>query len=144
MNRATQKMQDLAERLIVYESEHLKSCAAITADFSATEKLRPFLETFMGNAGFRALLMRALALAGEEVPWLREVQVNSTGSLEVPHELSEKMAAKAVREGGVMLLAQLLGLMVAFIGEKLTLQLMRDVWPTLKLNDLNTRKEDPS
>jgi predicted transglutaminase-like cysteine proteinase len=36
-----------------------------------------------------------------------------------------------------LLLAQLLGLLVAFIGEDLTLRLVREVWPKLSLNDLD-------
>ena len=40
-------------------------------------------------------------------------------------------------EGRVVLLAQLLGLMVAFIGENLTLRLVREVWPKAPLDDLD-------
>ena len=40
-------------------------------------------------------------------------------------------------EGGVVLLAQLLGLLVAFIGENLTLRLVREVWPKVPLDDLD-------
>ena len=38
------------------------------AVFLVCEKLRPHLAMLMGNAGFRALLSRALALAKAEVP----------------------------------------------------------------------------
>ena len=48
-----------------------------------------------------------------------------------PEELSE---------GEVVLLAQLLGLLVAFIGEKLTLRLVREVWPQVPLDDLDFGK----
>jgi hypothetical protein len=43
-------------------------------------------------------------------------------------------------EGGVVLLAQLLGLLVAFIGENLTLRLVREVWPKVPLDDLDFGK----
>jgi hypothetical protein len=36
----------------------------------------------------------------------------------------------------VVMLAQLLGLLVAFIGENLTLHLVRDVWPKVRLDDV--------
>ena len=36
-----------------------------------------------------------------------------------------------------ILAAQLLGLMVAFIGEKLTLHLVREIWPEVPLDDLD-------
>jgi len=45
-------------------------------------------------------------------------------------------------EGRVVLLAQLLGLLVAFIGEDLTLRLVREVWPKLSINDVNFGKGD--
>jgi hypothetical protein len=145
MNRATPKMRDIAERLITYEARQKKSSEAKTpAAFPVPEKLRPHLATFMGNAGFRALLLRALALAGAEVPWLRAVQISPTGSLEVSEEHNARISPKDIHESRVVLLAQLLGLMVAFIGEKLTLQLVRDVWPKLSLKDLNASKGDPS
>jgi hypothetical protein len=41
----------------------------------------------------------------------------------------------------VVLLAQLLGLLVAFIGENLTLRLMREVWPKVPLNELDFASE---
>jgi len=44
-------------------------------------------------------------------------------------------------EGRVVLLAQLLGLLVAFIGENLTIRLVREVWPKAPLNDLDLTQE---
>jgi hypothetical protein len=37
-------------------------------------------------------------------------------------------------EGRVALLAEMLGLLVAFIGEELTLRQMREIWPKFPLN----------
>ena len=42
----------------------------------------------------------------------------------------------------MVLVAQLLGLLVAFIGETLTLRLVREVWPKLPLNDLDFGRGD--
>ena len=91
----------------------------------------------MGNGGFRALLSRALALANAEVPWLRAVQVKADGSLEGLEELHAQLDPDEFFEGRVVLLAQLLGLLVAFIGENLTLRLVREVWPKVPLDDLD-------
>ncbi len=90
----------------------------------------------MGSAGYRALLSRALALAGAEIAWLRSLQVKADGTLPGPKELTEKISPKDMAEGQIVLVAHLLGLLVAFIGEKLTLQLIREIWPKLSLNDL--------
>jgi len=141
MSRATPKMRDFAERLIAYETRGNKSSETKTpAACLVSEKLRPHLATLMGNLGFRALLSRALALANAEVPWLRAVHVNADGSLEGLDELGAQVDPDEIFEGCVVLLAQLLGLLVAFIGENLTLRLVREVWPKLSLDDLGFGK----
>jgi hypothetical protein len=142
MNRATPKLRDFAERLIAYETSRNKSSKTkIPAAFFVGEKLRPHLAALMGNVGFHALLSRALALANAEVPWLRAVHVKSDGSLEGLDELDAQVDPEEVFEGRLVLLAQLLGLLVAFIGENLTLRLVRDVWPKLSLDNLDFGKE---
>ncbi|HEU6448477.1 MAG TPA: hypothetical protein VFV23_08575 [Verrucomicrobiae bacterium] len=141
MSRATPKMRNFARRLIACETMGKKSSATKPlAAFLVIEKLLPHLTTLMGNAGFRALLSRALALAGAEVPWLRSLHVKADGSLDGLEELETKVEMKKIAGGGVVLVAGLLGLLVAFIGEKLTLQMVREVWPKLSPNDLNFDK----
>ena len=136
-------MRDFAERLIAYETRGNKSSETKTpAAFLIDEKLRPHLATLMGNVGFRALLSRALALANAEVPWLRAVHVNTDCSFQGLDELGAQVGPDEIFAGRVVLLAQLLGLLVAFIGELLTLRLVRDVWPKLPLNDLDFGKEE--
>jgi hypothetical protein len=39
------------------------------------------------------------------------------------------------------MLAQLLGLLVAFVGESLTVRLVREVWPKVRLDDLDFGNE---
>ncbi len=137
MSRATPKMRDFAERLIAYETRGNKSSETKPAAiFLVCEKLRPNLANLMGNAGFRALLSRSLALANAEVPWLRAVHVKSDGSLEGLNELEAQVAPDEFFEGKVVLLAQMLGLLEAFIGENLTLRLVSEVWPKLSFDDL--------
>ncbi len=131
-------MRDFAERLIAYETKGNKSSKTKTlAACLASEKLRPNLATLMGNIGFSALLSRALALAILEVPLLRAVHVKTDGTFEGFEELGAQVDPDEIFEGCVILLAQLLGLLVAFIGEDLTLRLVRDVWPKLSLNNLD-------
>ena len=129
-------MRDFAERLIDCERRVNKSSEITTpAAFHVGEKLRPHLASLMGSVGFRALLSRALVLANTEIIWLRAVQVKADGSLEGLEELHAKLDPQEFFEGTVVLVAQLLGLLVAFIGENLTLRMVRDVWPKLSLND---------
>lgn len=143
MSRATPQMRDLAARLITAETKKPKSSVpGHPAVFHVCEKLRPHLATLMGNGGFRAVLSRALAVTSGEVPWLAAVQVNADGALEGWDKPETQVASKLLTEGGVLLVAQLLGLLVAFIGDNLTLHLLRDVWPKLSLEDLNFTQGD--
>ena len=131
-------MRNFARRLIDYEAGETKSSGTqIPAAFRSCEKLRVHLATFMGNAGFRTLLSRALALAATEVPWLRAVRIKAEGPLEGLEDLQAKLDPDEFLEGGVVLLAQLLGLLVTFIGGNLTVRLVREIWPKVPLHDLD-------
>jgi len=107
----------------------------------AGEKLRPLLTGLMGSGGFRALLSRALTLATAEVPGLRAVHVQADGSLEGLEELRTQLSPAELFDGRVVLLAQLLGLLQAFIGEDLTMRLARDIWPSTQLTDMDSNRK---
>ena len=128
MNRATPKLRIYAERLITYEmSQTASSKSNPTAAFVVIEKLGPHFGALMGAAGFRALLSRALVLASAEVGWLGELHVNADDSFEGLSELEAHANPEEVAAGGIVLIARLLGLMVTFIGEDLTLQLLSSI-----------------
>lgn len=130
-------MRDFAERLIADEARGKKSPGAETpATFVVWEKLRPHLAMLMGKTGSSALLARALALAAPEAPGLRAVQIQADGSLAGGEESGAPAQAEELAEGSVALLAELLGLLEAFIGERLTVQLLQEVWPKLTLSAL--------
>jgi hypothetical protein len=108
--------------------------------FPVLETLRPALATLMGKTGFRGLLSRSIAAASEEVRWLRAVHVKSDGSLTGLRELHAQLAPAVFFEGRTVMLAQLLGSLVAFIGEELTMRLLREAWPNLSLKGLDLGK----
>ncbi len=137
------QMRDFAERLIAYETRGNKTSGTKTpAAFPVCEKLRPHLATLMGNTGFRTLLSRALARAEADVPSLRAMQVKADGSLAGLDKLEVQADPEELAKGGVVLVTQLLGLLVAFIGETLTLRLVREIWPKLSVNDLDFGEGD--
>lgn len=143
MSRATTGHREFVERLVSYEARGNKPSGTKGAGaFPGCEKLRAHFSTLMGSSGFRALLSRALALANAEVPWLCAIHVRSDGALEGFDDLEKQIEQKDIFEGEVALLTQLLGLLVAFIGENLTLRLVSEVWPKLSFNDLEFGKGD--
>lgn len=118
------------------------SAKKIPAACLASEKLRPHLAVLMGNMGFRALLARALALANADAPWLRAVHVKTDGSFEGFEELETTVDPEEFFKGCVDLLTHLLGLLLAFIGEELTLRLVHQAWPELSSSDPDFEKGD--
>lgn len=105
-------------------------------------ELRPHMANLMGNVGFRALLSRSLVMARTEAPWLQAVRVKGDGTLEGFDELADQVGRDDFFNGNMVLLAQLLGLLSTFIGEGLTMRMMRDVWPALSFTDLNPGNGD--
>jgi hypothetical protein len=55
----------------------------------------------------------------------------------VSEKVGEKVGPDVMADGGIVLVAQLLGLLVAFVGERLTLKIVREVWPNL-LNHIDS------
>jgi hypothetical protein len=79
----------------------------------------------VGVDGFQALASRALALAKSQSPRLSAVQVTANGSLSGLGEVESKTDEDG--EGGITLIAQLLGLFLSFLGEATTLRLIEDL-----------------
>ena len=143
MKRSTPQMRSLARRLIASGTSPSKFFRPNYSDaFEVCEKLRPPLATLVGNEAFRALLAHALALAEAEVPGLRSVRVRSDGKLEMSEEIHSHVKTDKHFEGKVVLVAQLLGLLVAFVGEKIALRLVREGWPNVAFDDLGMDYED--
>lgn len=138
MRQPTPQMRDLAERLLECEADEIKSYGTKTLPAAAVcERLRAPLAALMGRSAFCALLSRALALARQKVPSLRAERVNAEGVWERSNEATVPVSAAKEVLGSIALVAQLLELLVAFIGENLTLRLLRDIWPNLLLNEWN-------
>jgi hypothetical protein len=138
MSKASSQMRRFARRLLVHETplRRRSSDAENQSTFHVIDELRPLMVNLMGVGGFRGLLSRAIVLGSEEVRWLRAVHVKANGALEGFEEHAQLTPAQFA-EGKVVLLAQLLGVLVALIGVRLTLRMVHDTWPELSLDDLN-------
>ena len=121
--------RDLAQRLLAHEAAADKtSVSAESAALRVHEKLRRSLCVLAGVAGYRSLASRALTLAAVKAPSLRAMQVTADGSLQVHSEAESESDKGFAREDQIILLAELLGLLHAFIGEELTLRLLGEGW----------------
>lgn len=124
-----ERIRQLVEQLLAYEAVRSDpSEANRPAGSRIIEKLRRPLIRLAGIAGFRALLGRALALARAEAPVIASLEAEPDGSLSV---LRGPANQEALAEANRVVIAQLLGLLVAFIGAGLTLSIVLEAWPEL-------------
>ena len=122
------KTRDLARSLIANEADASEtSLQTEPATVRVYEKLRRQLGAPVGIDGFRALASRALALAKSQSPRLSTVQVTANGGLRGLGEVESQTDAEEGGEAGIILIAQLLGLFLTFLGEATTLRLIEDL-----------------
>jgi hypothetical protein len=128
MDTPSSSVRDLARRLLA--ASQTASGSHVHEAVVVIEKLRIALTKFAGADGFASLLRRALGLASADVPSLQCVKIGADGRLEGFEQLAADTGAGALGgEAAVAITAHLLGLLVAFIGETLTLRLLRESWP---------------
>jgi hypothetical protein len=99
------------------------------------QKLSDRLSRLVSAAGSQALVSRALHLARAEFPVLDGVRARAApvGCFEGLSESVRDVGAAEAGKGLLAVLGTLLDLLVGFIGEDLTLRLVREVWPGLPL-----------
>lgn len=135
------ELQDLVRHLLAYEATAGKTSEPTeSATLRVYEKLHQSLDAVAGSAAFQSLASRALALAGAEAPSLGSLRVAAGGSLQVPGESEPQINLEMDRfgDGGTVLIDHLLGLLVIFLGEALTLSLLRNAWPGASFDDHNS------
>ncbi len=157
MNPVSSTSLDLARKLLTIENAEAKKHSTASDGGGSPNrvdhavrvcvKLQGVLTNFAGDAGFRSLLARALALATAQDALLAGVSIGVDGSLAGVETLpAPSITAKKIKvangSGGVLIVAQLLELLVIFIGEPLTLQLVRGAWPHASLGEAHTSRKD--
>lgn len=118
-------MRELARRLVA--SSRTASVPPGQAATLVNESLRDSLTRFAGADGCAALLRRALALAGAELPTLQGAEVGADGRIEGIEQLTDMGIIQ--EEAAVAITAHMLDLLVTLIGESLTRKLVRQACP---------------
>jgi len=134
-------MRELAQRLLMYEAGAGKASEPLGSPaIRVYEKLRLSLGEFVGVAGFQSLAARALTLSRPEVPSLSAVRIAADGSLQGLGDAETQFDMGQDRPGDaeLVLIARLLGLLRLFLGEALTLNLLRNAWPGEVFEDRNS------
>ncbi|MBC7809221.1 MAG: hypothetical protein H7145_24060 [Akkermansiaceae bacterium] len=126
---------NLSRRLLVNETvQNTDTLSGLVPLFvlpPAFETLRLSLSKTIGAIEFQMLLSRALVLAKREIPWLQAVRVRKDSSLEGLVEAGQLQTKDMATQGCVILLSHVLTLLMIFVGEGLTLTLVRDALPDI-------------
>lgn len=103
---------------------------ATTAPGRVYDKLHAHLSPIVGAAGVQLLFVRSAKLAQGEFAWSAEVSILD-GSTKLRDALQAKDPAIAT-ESAAVLFGTFFTLITTFIGERLTMQVLRAAWPTLE------------
>jgi len=132
MDRVSLPLLSFSKRVMAHEmAANGLPAAASSSSAASFEKLRAQVVTLTGDGGFRALLARALALAQNDVVWLRGAHVSAEGILEGLAPADRPHDPDQLAEGNCVVLAHFFELLVTFIGTGLTVKMVREVWPEI-------------
>jgi hypothetical protein len=132
---ASRSIQVVARRVLTIEAASQRANDARGHEaVRVCEKLRISLTRLAGADGFASLLRRSLTLARAEVPSLSNIALNPDCSMEGLETLAAQDPQGAV-DAGAAIIGHLLELLVTFIGESLTLRLLRESWPEASLDE---------
>jgi hypothetical protein len=106
-----------------------EACAAAAGRIY--DKLDAHLAPLIGRAGVQALFARSARLAQSELVPLTEVAAGADGSTKLRAHLQSLEPAVAI-ETAAALFGTFLDLITTFIGERLTVQVLRNAWPAMK------------
>lgn len=141
MSPVPKKLRELTSRLVAEESlGNTTGGNGTYPTFRVLEKLHVPLATLAGDAGYRALLLRARALTKADAPWLESLDVKPDGTIEYPEKSEIRPTREESAKGEHALVARMLALLTLFIGEPLTLRLLHGVWPNVVGEEENTKK----
>jgi len=138
MRRARPETHNLALELLAREGgvggDPEREVAAAERVF---RKLGEPLSMLVGRAGFQSLLARAINLSAAESPLLRGIvgETLQEDSLQGLRPALPGADAAEVTEAMVNVVANLLWLLVTFIGRDLSMRLVREAWPGLGTGD---------
>ena len=120
--------RDLARSLVAREADtSTTSLHTEPATVRVYERLRRQFSAPVGVDAFQVLASRALTLAKSQSRRLSAVQITANGGSRGLGEVESETDTDEDGEIGIILIAQLLGLFVSFLGEATTLRLIEDL-----------------
>ena len=138
---------ELARQLIAVETTAVTSPAQLEAGVQRVfQRLHELMSSLVGPTGFSAAMRRALANT-PDCAWLDPAASRGgTAGTQVIQGIAgavEREGTERVVECATLLLENVLGLLCSFIGNDLTVRLVRQSWPELPAASSIPSREDP-
>jgi hypothetical protein len=131
MSRPSATQVERARRLLASAGDSGSSAAdCAAAAWRVYEKLNARLAPLLGSVGVQALFVRSAKLTQADFPSLAEVA--SPEGLTKLGACLQALAPAGATEAAAALFGTFLDLMTTFIGERLTVLVLRSAWPTLE------------
>jgi hypothetical protein len=144
MPGSTDLRQTLRRELTREAGTDADAKALAAATLRVSDALAGQLAVLIGAGGVKALAARSLHVVQRNFPWLAEAQ--QPGASEGPFALlafcMERQEPNDATDAAAAVLATLGGLLVALIGETLTMGVLRAAWPSAFANE--TQQEAPN
>jgi hypothetical protein len=141
---ATPAHRELARWLLAREVDHHREPIDLAAAAEAAcRKLGHRVARLVTFVACQALLARALHLARRDFPFLEGVRPGPSPDvcLEGLAERLRGVEHARATEGLAAVLANVLGLLATFIGDEITMRLVRDAWPDARLGGADAGTE---
>ena len=131
MRQATPELREQARRLFTQGGGRGSRPDPAGVMEAACRELQRRFNPLIGSAGFASLLRRGLNIAGRDFPWLDAdgVEPSADCSLNGLAEAARGRDEAEAREAFAFVLANVVWLLVTFIGEDITGGLLRETWP---------------
>lgn len=128
----------VSQLLEIEDASAGSSCSDLDRAVKVCERLRVPITKLTGPVGFSSLLSRAVAIARRQAPSLLGLRVDAGGLLVSQNEIHTyaPLPVRDARGGSELLIGELIGLLITFIGEPLTLSLVREAWPDVSIETL--------
>ena len=128
-SRATPQQIDRAKRLLAHEgaSGNAEACALAAA--RVHDAIRAHLAPLVGDAGVQQLLVRSATLTRAEFAFLEPGVVETSTKL---RECLQAQAPEVALGSAVALYGTFFTLIITFIGERLTTQVLSRAWPSIE------------
>jgi hypothetical protein len=137
MTRPSAAQLERAKLLLAAEGDSGAGAAACAAAAGRVyDKLAAQLAPLLGLAGVEALFVRSSKLARAELAVLADLVPAIEGSTERAAGLRAHLRGlepSAAGEAAVVLFGSFLDLVITFIGDRLTIQILRGAWPAIDL-----------